>query len=99
MPAGRPATPMLPNAAIGRPAPPLEAAADGAVSIEFACERYLGGIGRSAFYELVAAGEIELVHEGRRSVVPVRQLVLRLARKIAAERRAASAGARTGHET
>lgn len=62
--------------------PPREAASDGTASIAIACERYLGGIGRTIFYELVETGEIEVVHEGRRTGVPVRQLVECLAAKI-----------------
>jgi hypothetical protein len=65
---------------------PLEAACEGAVSIEEACRAWLGGIGRTKFYELVESGEVEIVHEGTRAVVPVKQLKDRLAAKIAAER-------------
>lgn len=80
MPAGRPAKPIY-------TLPAKEAASEGAVSIPVACERYLGGIKKSLFYELVEAGEIEVVHEGRRTIVPVRQLIDRLAAKIDEARR------------
>jgi hypothetical protein len=76
----RPVKPMFPQLA------PLDAAADGAVSVEEACAKYLGGMSKTAFYALVGSGEIELIHEGRKPTVPVRQLVLRLARKIEEER-------------
>jgi hypothetical protein len=81
----RPAKPMFP---IHGNLPPTEAADDGAVSIAVACEQYLGGICPRKFYQLVKKGEIELVHEGRRAVVPVAQLKARLARMIAAQREA-----------
>ena len=92
----RPARPMfapLPPAGVALPA--ADAAADGCVSVAEARSRYLGGMSKTAFYALVRAGEIELVHEGRKPAVPVRQLVLRLARKIE-EGRAAGVGAHTG---
>jgi hypothetical protein len=83
MAVGRPPKPLFTTA---KPLPPMDAASEGAVSIEYACSHYLGGIGRTKFYELVDDGEIELVHEGTRAVVPVKQLVDRLARKIQEER-------------
>lgn len=44
----------------------------------------IGGIGRSKFYELVAAGEIEVVHVGRRTLVPDEALTAYVARLRAA---------------
>jgi excisionase family DNA binding protein len=51
-----------------------------AVRIREACR--LTGIGRSKFYELIAAGEIEIIKVGTITLVPVASLTRFLRRKV-----------------
>lgn len=51
------------------------------------------GIGRSTFYELVARGEVEVVHIGRRALVPVDSIDAYIEKLRGSSERTAEAGA------
>jgi len=80
----RPARPMFPATDEPTPTTPTELLADGALSLDKAAE--FCSLCKSVLYQAIARGELETLYHGRKPLIPRKQVVAWLARKLEASR-------------